>query len=245
MSEGAVPAKLPIRGTLVDVARLYRAHWRLLIPLALVVLIPQAIADAAVGDYKVEHLDSLADVKRLATIPFTVAINLGGEALYSGIIASVVLSWRAGTGEPDLRGVARSIPYLTLIAIDLTIAAGTAIGLILLVVPGIMFATYTFIAPALVEVRHLGLRAAVREAFELVRGSFWRVLAIAAIAYEGTEVIVGLLVLPFHGVQYEAAAHLIIEGVIEPFQGVAAVLTALALLEIHGRKPVEPGARRT
>ena len=224
--------------------RLCRRHWRLLIPLSLVALLPQAVADAAVGDLGVEGIHSFADLTKLATIPLTVAINLGGEALYSGIIAAVALHWRAGVARPDLRQIARRIPYLTLIAADAAIAVGTAVGLALLIVPGIMFITYTFIAPPLIEVRHLGLRAAMRESVRLVRGNFWRVLGLAALFYGGTELVTSLLMLPFHDFETEAIAHLAIETVLEPFQGVAAVIIALGLLEIHGEPTVAPGAER-
>ncbi|MGZ5412634.1 MAG: hypothetical protein ACXWYV_08960 [Solirubrobacterales bacterium] len=227
-----------------EVVRLYRAHWRLLTLVAVAVLLPQALLDAAFGEIKVERLDSLADVSRLLSIPLAVVINLGGEAFYSGVVAAVVLHWRAGVGRPHMREVAAGIPYLTLIAIDLVVSVGIALGLALLVVPGILFAVYTFTAPALAEVRGLGVRAALREGRELVKGNFRRVLAATLVAYLGTELAVQALVLPFHGFGIEAVAHLAAEALVEPFQGATAVIVALALLDIHGREtvPVRGGA---
>jgi hypothetical protein len=237
-------ASLPIRHTIAGVVDFYRRHWRVLIPLSLVALLPQAIGDAAIGDLEIDGFHPLADATKVLTGLLTVAINLGGEALYSGIIAAFALHWRAGISRPDLREVARRIPYLTLIAADVVIAVGTALGLALLVVPGIMFITYTFIAPPLIEVRDLGLRAALRESVHLVRGNFWRVLALVVIFYGGTELVTSLVMLPFHDFESEAVAHLAIEAVLEPFQGAAAVIIALALLEIHGVEPVAPGTER-
>lgn len=233
---------LDLRELFREVLRAYRAHWALLILLAGAVLVPQAVLDAAFGDVKVEKLDSLGDVTKLLSIPLAVVINLGGEAFYSGVVAAVALHWRAGIARPRLAAVAARIPYLTLIAIDLLVAVAIAAGLAFLIVPGVVIATYTFTAPALVEVRGLGVRAALREAFELARGNFRRILAATLVAYLGTEVFVQLVALPFHGFALEAGVHLAAEMLAEPFQGVTAVMVALALLEIHGRPPLEPRA---
>lgn len=244
-SRPGAATKLDLGAAFREVVRLYRAHWRLLTLLAVAVLLPQALLDAAFGEIKVERLDSLADVSRLLSIPVAVVVNLGGEAFYSGVVAAVALHWRAGFAQPHLREVAARIPYLTLIAIDLVVAIGIALGLALLILPGILFAAYTLTAPPLVEVRGLGVRAALREARELVRGNFRRVLAATLVAYLGTELAVQLLALPFHGYGIEAAAHLAAEAIVEPFQGMAAVIVALALLDIHGRETVPIRGRTT
>ena len=239
------PAKLDVRAVTREMARLYRAHWLLLTLLAIVVLVPQSILDAAFGDIEIERISSIADIGKLAAIPLAVAINLGGEAFYSGVVAAVALHWRAGARRPPIREIARRIPYGSLIAIDLVIALGTMVGLVLLVVPGIVFATYTFTSSALVEVRGLGVRPALREGFRIVRGNFWRVLAIAVTVYVATEAAAQVASGLVHGLEREAVAHLIAEAVLEPFQGVAAVIVALSLLRIHGLRPRDvegPGA---
>lgn len=241
MSERAPVRPLDVRRAFRDIWRLYRDHWRLLTFLAVVVLVPQSLLDAAFGDIRIERVNSLADVAKLLSIPLALVINLGGEAFYSGIVAAVTLHWRAGIARPHVGEVAARIPYLTLIAIDLIVALGTAVGLLFLVVPGFAFATYTFISPALVEVRGLGLRAALREGYELVRGNFRRVLVIGVTVYVVTEAASELVALPFEGFKLEAAGHLLGEAVLQPFQGAAAVIVALALLEIHGREPVSVG----
>jgi len=229
--------KLRILPLLLEVWRAYLRHWRLLVPLALVVLLPQAVGDAVFGDLEVDGIHNAEDIVRVLGIPISAAINLGGEALYAGILAAVVVQWRASDQVPSLRATARRIPYGRLVAIDLLLAIGTAVGLILLVVPGVLIFTYLLISPALVEIQRLTIREAVTRSIELVRGNFWRVLGVAVVVLVATDAIGTVLESPIHGLHGEIAFNLLIEAVLEPFQGLATVLLALALMEIHGHTP--------
>lgn len=235
MSAAETPReKLRIGWVLGWVWRVYRKRWRLLIPLAVLVLLPQTIGDAALGDLEVERIHSAADVLKLAAIPFSLVINLLGEALYAGIVAAVVVEWLAGRELTDIPRVARSIPYGRLIAIDLVLAFGTAIGLVLLIVPGVIFYTYMAASPALVELNDLQVKPALRKSVELVRGSFWRVLGFSVVVLVLSEGISALLESPVHGLQGELLFSLAIEAMILPFQGLATVFLTLALLDLHG-----------
>ena len=203
----------------------------MLIPLAIVVLLPQAVADAFLGDVEVEHPHTVGDFARLATLPATVAINLGGEALYAGIVAAIVVDWRRGGRVRDLGGVARGLPLGRLVAADLVVAAGTGIGFALLVVPGLVFFAYFVLTPVLVELRKLSLRDALATSARLVRGNFWRVLLFAAAVIVFTDAAGTALGSPLGGDLGEAAFNLAVEAVLQPFQGLATVLLALALLD--------------
>jgi hypothetical protein len=238
VSERPAVAKVDPRGVARDGWTLYREHWLLLTIVAVIVLLPQTVLDSQFGDIEVERIHSFADVGKLLTVPLAVAINLGGEAFYSGVVAGIALSWREGVRRPPVKTIARRIPYLTLIGIDLVVALGTTIGLVLLVIPGLVFVTYTFVASALVETRGLGVRAALRESFELVRGNFWRVALVGISVYVGTEAAAQIASALVHGAELDAGAHLLAEALLEPFQGVAAVILALTLLGLHGREPL-------
>jgi hypothetical protein len=232
-SPPAPVAKVELGPVARDVLRAYAHHWRLLIPLTIVVLLPQALADAAFGEIEIDRVQTAADLLKLATIPLSAAINLGGEALLAGIIAAVVIEWRKGSELSDLRRAAREILYLRLIAIDLLLAIGFGVGLAFLVVPGIVFATYFLISPALVEVERLSIPDAIRKSIVLVRGNFWRVLVFALGFLVVTDFAATVLESPIHGVPGELGFNLVIEAALEPFQGLATVLLALALLDLH------------
>lgn len=219
-----------------DAWRAYARHWRLLVPLALVVLLPQALADALIGEIEIDGVHEPGDALKLASVPLTVAINLGGEALYAGIVAAAVLSWRAGSQLTGKLELARTLPYGRLIAVDLILALGTAAGMVLLIVPGVVVYAYLVIAPALIELDRDSVRAAIKRSIELVRGNFWRVLGISLLAIIATDSIATVLESPIHGLEAEVAFNLAIEVALEPFQALVTVLMALALIEIHSAR---------
>lgn len=225
-----------------DTFAVYRTHWKILIPVTMVVLAPQAIGDALVGDIGIDGVESAEDVLKLAAFPVAIAVNLAGEALLSGIVAAFVIDWRRGGEVSPLREILRRIPYGRLIAIDLILAIGTALGLVLLVVPGVLVFTYMLIAPALIEIEHVTIRESISRSIDLVRGSFWRVFGFALIVFATTDTIAYLLESPIHGVEGEALFNLAIEGVIEPIVTVAVVILALALIDLHQQQADEAKA---
>jgi hypothetical protein len=226
--------KLPILGVLRTVWEVYKRRWPVLVGLSLIVLLPQAIADAAFGDVTVDEIRNAGDVLKLATIPFTVGINLGGEALYAGLIAAGVQQWMRGRELRDIPGVIREIRLGRLIAIDLILVAGTILGLALLVIPGIVFYTYFAASPALVELDDLKIGTAMRRSFEIVRGNFTRVLAFIGLVVLVSDGAMLILEAPLHGLTGEAVWNLVLEAVFEPVQGLTTVFLALALLDIRG-----------
>ena len=226
--------RLPVMQVLRVVWRVYRRKWKFLVPLSLVVLLPQAAADAVFGDVEVERVETAEDILNLASIPLAIAINLGGEALYAGIVAAAVVEWARGRELRDVPGAIRSIEYGRLIALDLMLAVGTVIGLVLLIAPGLIFFTYLVVSPALIELDGDTVKQALRRSAQLVRGNFWRVLGFTLIVLVATDSLATLLESPIHGVHGELLFNLLIEAVVEPFQGLTTVFLALALLGLHG-----------
>ena len=226
--------RLPVMQVLRVVWRVYRRKWKFLVPLSLVVLLPQAAADAVFGDVEVERVETAEDIVNLAAIPLAIAINLGGEALYAGIVAAAVVEWARGRELRDVPGAVRSIEYGRLIALDLILAVGTVIGLVLLIAPGLIFFTYLAVSPALIELDGDTVKQALRRSAQLVRGNFWRVLGFTLIVLVATDSFATLLESPIHGVHGELLFNLLIEAVVEPFQGLTTVFLALALLGLHG-----------
>jgi hypothetical protein len=220
-----------------DIATVYRAHWAFLIPAAMVVLLPQSLAEAILGDLEVHEIHSLRDVATLIAIPAILAINLFGQAVYAGLTAAAVIDWRAGVPLPRLSTLLRSLPIGGLVLLDLLLTGGIAIGLFLLVVPGLAFAAYFGISPALLKIERRGVIASMRRSAELVRGNFWRVFALIVGVILVTEAIVALITAPFTGVVTSALANLAADGLIQPIEGLAIALVAIRLLELHGEAP--------
>jgi hypothetical protein len=220
-----------------DIATVYRAHWAFLVPAAMVVLLPQSLADAFLGGLEIEGVHSFRDVATLAAIPLTFAVNLFGQAVYAGLTAAAVIDWRAGVPLPRLSVLVRSLPIGGLILLDLLLTAGIAIGLLLLIVPGLVFTTYFGISPALLKIERRGVAASMRRSAELVRGNFWQVFVLVVGVIAITEAIVAVITSPFHGAGLVAVVDLVADGLIQPIEGLTIALVAIRLLELHGEAP--------
>jgi hypothetical protein len=222
-----------------DVASAYRAHWYFLIPAAVIVLLPQALADGFLEGLTVERIHSVRDVAILAAAPFTVIINLFGQAFYAGLTAAAVIEWRAHRPLPGVRALLRSVPLGRLVLLDIVLTLGTAIGLVLLIIPGLVFMAYFSISPALVKFEHRRIWDSMRRARQLVRGNFWKVMLTVVGTIVVTELIVSSIGEAFHSHAIVALVDLVADGLLQPIEGLVIVVTALALLELRGELPQE------
>jgi hypothetical protein len=235
VTEGTAP-KLAIGSVLRVVWRVYRRRWKVLVPLAVIVLLPQSAADALIGEVEIDRVETLADVAKLSEIPVAVAINLGGEALYAGLVAAFVLEWIGTKPIQSLWAAIAEVKLGRLIVLDVILAIGTTLGLVVLVVPGVVFYAYTYVSPALIELDGVKVRKALMDSAKLIRGSFWRVVIFGAGVLFISQAFTTALESPVHGKPGELLYNLVVEAVIAPFVGLTTVFLALALLELNGRE---------
>ena len=233
--------KLSLRGIAREMWAVYRRHWTFLVPAAVVVLLPQSIADGFLEGFHVEHLRTVADFATVGAAFLTTAVNVFGQAVYAGLATAAVIDWRAGRLLPPVSDLVRAMPLKRLIVLDLVITVLTAIGFVLLVVPGLIVLTYIAISPAILKIEHLGVRQALSRSIQLVRGRARQVFVIAIGAIILSELAVQLVALPFSGVAVLTVVNLLAEGAFQPIEGLAIALVAIHLLELHGQAP-EPDA---
>jgi len=119
---------------------------------------------------------------------YTIVWALGASLAYAAAITAIAVEPEGATEEARtpfaaLRDAARRWP--TVLAVTVAASIGVLLGVVLLVVPGIVLATWWLVAyqPALVE--RLGWRASLGRSRELVRGHFWQVIVVALVAYGG------------------------------------------------------------
>ncbi|HSD24874.1 MAG TPA: hypothetical protein VLB79_11180 [Solirubrobacterales bacterium] len=222
----------------------YRQHWTFLVPAAIVVLLPQSIADGFLEGFHVEHLRTVADFATVGAALLTAAVNLFGQAVYAGLAAAAVIEWRAGRPLPPLSDLIRAMPLKRLIVLDIVITVLAAIGFVLLIVPALIVLTYIGISPALMKIEHLGVQESLSRSIRLVRGRARQVFVIAIGAIVITELAVQLVAIPFTGVAVLSVVNLLAEGIFQPIEGLAIALVAIHLLELHGQAPAPDAMAR-
>lgn len=237
-------AHLSLGGTLAEAFSLYRRHWKLLAPLAIAVLLPQAVFGSILGDLEVDRVESVGDVVNLLGIPLFTVVALGGEALLAGVITALVREWRVGHRPPPAAAFVRTFPWITLITVDLLLAVGTAAGLFLFVVPGLLFITYFAISPAVVELEGRGVVDALRRSASLVRHNFRRVFVLVVGAALVTEGLAEGLTQVFHHLAPEVVSDLAIDALLESIQGLIIALMAISLIQLRGDE-IPASARRS
>ena len=148
--------------------------------------------------------------------------------------------WSSGERDspfPRMMPLLRALPLKRLVAVDIVLTLGSAFGLLLLVVPGLVFLGYYSLAPALIKLEHRGVWESMRRSAELVRGDFWRVFVLVVGTIFVTEALVAAATAPFHDLAVSGLADLAAEGLIQPIEGLVIVIVAIDLLEIRGELP--------
>ncbi len=229
--------RLSPRAVAREVAASYRTHWLFLILTAMVILLPQAIADGFLDHLQVEGIRNARDVTILAAVPLTVVINLGGQAFYAGLTAAAVIEWREHRPLPNIRALLRAVPIKRLIVVDLVLSFGSALGLLLLVIPGLVFLALFSLAPAIVKFEHRDVWGSLRRSREIVRGNFWPVMWMVVGTIVVTELAVEAVSLPFGSDPLIALVDLIADGLLQPIEGLVIAVVALNLLELRGELP--------
>jgi hypothetical protein len=113
----------------------------------------------------------------LALLALT-GVGLLGEVLYAGAV-TILLSHPGRDGEPpSLRHIAAELDYWRLIVIDIVYVVLVALGLTLLIVPGLLVFVYLGLAAPIVEMEGRTVRRALVRSLRLVRGHFWLVFAV-------------------------------------------------------------------
>ncbi len=101
-----------------------------------------------------------------------------GLVFYAGILDHVVAEHQHGDSKRDVHEIVRTLPIGQLLLANVLLGTITALGYLLLVVPGIIAFTRLCLVGPLVNIEGQGATAALRRSAELVRPHFWIVLAL-------------------------------------------------------------------
>lgn len=225
-----------------------RENFPLLFVTALIVFVPIGLLEAAT--HGLEDIDVEDGVTLFAVIAAALVITATatiGDVFYTGVVAATVGGRRSGIRR-GLAEIAPRIPYLRLAAVDILFAVVVAVGLVLLIAPGVVAFTWFALAAPVVEIEDRGVRASFRRSRELVRGNFWRVLLLLApvliigdqlanLLYAGGPSILG------DGFFGDWLGAVLAEGLTAPLFALAAVVTTHHL--ISGRPTASGAGPRT
>jgi hypothetical protein len=212
-----LPPPPPLRprgvGDILDTAfRLYARHWRTLIPIVALVVVPLTIVQYGLEQALLGRIEVVERGGRIVEIHATAdelqRAALGGFLLVGiSILITLILvgavAWATAGAlvgrEPTVGGsyrygMARMWPILLV-----AVLTGLAVlgGLILFVIPGIIFMVrFSVAVPALVVENARG-RAALSRSWDLVRDRSWPVLGTLVVAGLLTGIVSAVVTAPF------------------------------------------------
>jgi len=135
--------------------------------------------------------------------------TLGEKLTLRQLVAIGRGRWGALIGWTALLGAAIVVAFSLLIGLSIGFfAAGDpaailggvlvlVVGLLGLTVVSVWVATMLALVPAAIVIERLSIRAAVRRSWQLVRGSFWRILGILALVTVMINIAAGVVTTPF------------------------------------------------
>jgi hypothetical protein len=104
-----------------------------------------------------------------------------GITFYAGLLDKVVGEFELGEEPEPILHVLRTLPYGSLIIADILITVFTAIGMVLLVIPGLIVFTLFAISGPVINIEHVGAIRGMRRSAQLVRPHFWLVFFLVSI----------------------------------------------------------------
>lgn len=230
--------KLDIGATLSRVFDLYREQAGVLLPAAAVIFLIPAVAAAAVGTNPASA--------GLVVLLLVVAVVAG--YWYQGLVVEAVRDIEEdGRRDFSVGDLFRSAaPFVgPLVLAGILAGIGIAIGLVLLVVPGLVLLTWwSLIAPVIVLER-ASVGAAFGRSRSLVRGNGWQVFGIlvllAIVQALAASVLRQVALAISDGRASEAIGGYVGNVLIAPLTALAATVVYLRLRAVHGEPPL--GAR--
>jgi hypothetical protein len=177
---GGKPAKLDTSAAFEQIFQVYGSQFVTFLLLALIVFVPLAIVQGAVG---ASGSIGLAFV--------LVILQIVGTSLYTGATVEAVADMRDGKRDHSVgQLISAAAPFIfPLILAGFVFGITVLFGLVLLIVGFFVFLTwFCLYAPAIVIERQ-GVFASMTRSRDLVRGNGWRVFGVIVV----TAIIVGLI----------------------------------------------------
>jgi hypothetical protein len=182
--------------TLRRIGEVYVEQARFLLPVAVVLFVPLGLVEAWAEhafELEAEDLDAQRISELIVAIVVQVTTSSLGEVFYAGAVMSAVSESMEGHARAPLGKLVRTLPYGGLIVVDLLFSLGLAFGIVLLVVPGLVFFARYVLAAPLLELQRGGVRAAFRRSRALARGHWPPLLLLLGGLWLATDLLGSVL----------------------------------------------------
>ncbi len=180
---------------LATTVRLYRENWQRVVGAALVVFGAVAILDTADDALNDRLNDPVVALILLAASVFGVF----SSTFYSGLLERLVGAAEYDGRRQSVGEVLETLPYVRLMTASGLLLALTAVGTLLLIVPGlIVFTLFSLVGP-LINIENQSIRGAFRRSAHLVRPRFWLVLVLVTLPILIEDEVVSSVEAAIHG----------------------------------------------
>jgi len=206
---------------------MYKAHWRHLVPIAFVVYVLISLLILLLGT-----LGWLG-----ALLGFVASI--AGIFWLQGALVLAVDDVRDGRADLSLtQTLDRVTPHLgTLVAAGLLAGIAIAIGLVLLIVPGLYLMTIWLLIVPAIMLENRGVGDSFGRSHELVRGYGWSVFGVIVLTiliFIGVGIVFGILDSVVDSAWVSFALNVLLQTVTAPFLALAWTNTYYELRDLKG-----------
>ncbi len=190
------PERLRLRDSARYVGRVYAEQAGPLLAVAVLLFVPLGLLDA-LGEHGWElDTDDLSAGKVIGVmlgIVAQVTTATLGEVFYAGVAMAAVTQSMEGRPRAPLDRVMRNLPYGRLIVVDILFSLGFAVGLALLLIPGLVFFARYILAAPLLEIERYGVADSFRRSRRVARGHALPLLALLGGLWVLTDGLTSLL----------------------------------------------------
>jgi uncharacterized membrane protein YGL010W len=192
--------KIDTADTFNRIFSLYGSQFLVLVSAALIVFVPVAVINGLAIN------NSSAGLLVLGSI-----LLLVGNALYTGAVVEAVRDMRDGQRDFGVGQLFRSAAprIVPLILAGFAFAIGFFIGLILIIIPGLIFFTLFCLFPPAIVIERQGVFGSLQRSRDLVRGNAWRVFGVMLVVLIIVTVVNNLIARLAHGISDNLAGALI------------------------------------
>jgi hypothetical protein len=221
----------PLSGVFGEAWDLYKAHWQHFFSIAIVVF----LFLAGIGIL-------LAFLLGWLGILISAFISIAGTFWLQGALIQAVSDVRDGRADLSVSETFGQVyPKLgTIIVVGILLGIAIAIGLFLLIVPGLYLMTIWIAVIPAVVLENRGIGESFGRSRELVRGYGWNVFGVIVLTILiliGVGIVVGLILLPLADWLGSLIQQIVANTIVTPF--VVAVWT-LVYYRLKGREEAEP-----